>query len=75
MVEKMAMLFSGDEVYVMGLAIKRYFENIRDIRAGKASTPEVDDDEIKSMLADGETQVINAVVLQDVAERIMAIEE
>ena len=72
-VEKMAMLFSGDEVYVMGLAIKRCFENIRDVRAGKVSTPEVDDKEIKSMLADGETQVIDEVVLQDVAERIMAI--
>ena len=75
MIEKMAMLFSGDEVYVMGLAIKRCFENIRDVRDGKVSTPEIDDKEIKSMLADGETQAIDAVVLQDVAERIMAIEE
>ncbi len=74
MIEKMAMLFSGDEVYVMGLAIKRCFENIRDVRDGKVSTPEIDDKEIKSMLADGETQVIDAVVLRDVAERIMAMD-
>ena len=64
MIEKMPLLFSRDELRGMVLAIKKCFENIRDVRAGKASTPEVDDAEIESMLADGETQAIDAVMLR-----------
>lgn len=74
-VEKMPLLFSKDEVRAMALAIKKFFEHVQAVRAGKEPNFDIDDDEIEEMLAEGETHVIDEAMLRDVAKRLKEIEE
>jgi len=74
-VEKMPLLFSGDEMRAIALTIKKFFENEDDIRTGKAQNEKIDDEELECMLADEETFYIDLAMLKDFASRITAIEE
>jgi len=74
-VEKMPMLFSGNEMRAIALTIKKFFKNSDDIRTGKVQNEKIDDEELESMLADDTTFYIDLAMLKDIASRISAIEE
>jgi hypothetical protein len=74
-IEKMPLLFSRDEVCTIALATQRFFEHLMAVRAGEEHNPEMDDDEIEDMLADGDTHVIDEAMLRNIAKRLKDIKE
>lgn len=70
--EKMPMLVSRDEVHTIILAIKRVIDNIHEVRAGKVSTPEIDDKEIENLITESKMHGIDEVMLKGIVNKLAA---